>query len=697
MTFLHPWAVVLGVLAAALPLAIHWLTRPRPVRLPFSAVRFVRAALQQRRARNRLRDWIVLALRTLAVVLLAWAVARPLLGRRPLVTPDRPGFAFRVLLLDVSQSMGARTGGIQSLERARPVAARYLPDQPGLEANLLLAGAGPRPVFDRLSSNLAALRREVAGAEVRPERLNVQAALRLAAEQLAVGEAAPRRELVIVSDFQRSNWAAADFSVLPEGTQVQLESVAPAETPANLAVLRVASQGRVEQGREARLEVEVGNFSAAPRQVQVEVTLDEGSYRLEGLCPPGDRTTLSTEVVLRHPGWQSGEARLLNVQDTLPDDDHRAFALEVRPPPTYGLITAQPADVRPSSSYYLERALVPRAPRPGRVEPRVLRLPPDRLDREALAADDVLVLDHPGALSGQALGLLAAALRRGRGVCYVAAEPMDATNLKRLAEAAGAELQMPVEFSPPPAGQRRRDLFLAEVRRDQPPFRVFGDSLTGLTGGLRFAGGLASRRLDGGLADDLLASYSDRSACLVVTACGAGTLAVLNADLASSDLPSSPAFVPLVGELTGRLLGRQGTAEAVACGEPLALYLPAVAGPAAGLRVHGPDGRPEGAGPLTEDGGGVLWRRPAAGPPGVYQVRRGDSVVFAAATALPPEESDLRALEPALLEGRLAGGRAVHYRAADEDEEHDDAWAWVAVGCAACVLAEFLALKLFRT
>src|SRR5256885_568479 len=72
---------------------------------------------------------------------------------------------------------------------------------------------------------------------------------------------------------------------------------------------------------------------------------------------------------------------------------------------------------------------------------------------------------------------------------------------------------------------------------------------------LRFGGGLNSRRLEGGLADDILASYSNRSAGLVVTACGGGTLAVFNADLNVSNLPKSPAFVPLLAELTNRMLG----------------------------------------------------------------------------------------------------------------------------------------------
>ena len=60
MTFLHPWALALGLAAAATPMLIHWLTRPRPVRMPLSTLRFVREAIRQRRSMNRLRDVILL-------------------------------------------------------------------------------------------------------------------------------------------------------------------------------------------------------------------------------------------------------------------------------------------------------------------------------------------------------------------------------------------------------------------------------------------------------------------------------------------------------------------------------------------------------------------------------------------------------------------------------------------------------------
>src|SRR5262249_38274038 len=152
--------------------------------------------------------------------------------------------------------------------------------------------------------------------------------------------------------------------------------------------------------------------------------------------------------------------------------------------------------------------------------------------------------------------------------------------------------------------------------------------------------------------------------CLVTTTCGAGVLAVLNADLAASNVPSSPAFVPMLGELMDRLLGQVRSVDSAISGEPLAVYLPAAAGPSAGLTVSRTDRQAIETGQLVEESGGVLFTASAAAGPGIYQVQRGDSTVFALATGLAAEESDLRPLDPAVFRERLAGGRTVLYRAA---------------------------------
>jgi hypothetical protein len=76
------------------------------MRMPLSTFRFVREAIKQRRARHRLRDAVILLLRTLAVLLLALAVSRPRWSGQPAVAeiPDDAAGVVRVVVLDGNRS-----------------------------------------------------------------------------------------------------------------------------------------------------------------------------------------------------------------------------------------------------------------------------------------------------------------------------------------------------------------------------------------------------------------------------------------------------------------------------------------------------------------------------------------------------------------------------------------------------------------
>src|SRR5690349_5513802 len=124
MGFVHFWAIFGGLAAVGLPLAVHWLTRPRPVKVNLSTLKFVQEVVKQRRARHRLQDALVLAARVLAVACLALAFARPLMSAAAGV--EKAAAVERVIIVDVSGSMGAVWHGMAALERARGVAGRYL-------------------------------------------------------------------------------------------------------------------------------------------------------------------------------------------------------------------------------------------------------------------------------------------------------------------------------------------------------------------------------------------------------------------------------------------------------------------------------------------------------------------------------------------------------------------------------------------
>jgi hypothetical protein len=329
----------------------------------------------------------------------------------------------------------------------------------------------------------------------------------------------------------------------------------------------------------------------------------------------------------------------------------------------------------------------------------VTRLNPANLDTEVLASSDLIVLDHPGRLPLQVISQLAGLLRRGRGILYVAAEAADASNLQQLQEAMKDSMHLPVEFVPPAKTQARKNLFLTDMRREQSPFRLFGDDLASLTGPVRIFGGLETRNREGSLADDVLAQLSDRSAFLVAATSEHGALIVLNAELGLSNLTGSPLFVPMLGELVQRLLGSNQSAPEIATGKPFTVALPSEVDTINELQIVPPNPQSTENGSLVRESTGVIWKGEAAGPPGVYRISRRNADVFAMATAVPGSESDLRTLSADVFQDRLAAGRQIRFHTARNQtgEERDTLWSWLAVACVVCLMGEVLALKVLRT
>jgi Na+/proline symporter len=76
--FTSPWFFVAGAICALGPVVIHLLNRRRYVTLEWAAMDFLREALRRNRRILELRDVAVLILRTLAVLFVGTAMARPL-------------------------------------------------------------------------------------------------------------------------------------------------------------------------------------------------------------------------------------------------------------------------------------------------------------------------------------------------------------------------------------------------------------------------------------------------------------------------------------------------------------------------------------------------------------------------------------------------------------------------------------------
>lgn len=701
--FTHPWAIWIGIGAAALPVIVHWLTRPRPVRFPVSTLRFIRGAVQQRRARYRLRDLLVLLLRTAAILLLAFAIARPLFNKKVVVSAeDDPTDMIRIVLLDCSQSMAARDGGIANFERARPIVLDALRYQSLMKANLLLAAAQPSPVFDTATSNFGALREALQGATVRPEDLNVQAALNLAGEMLSKAQPETQLEVIILSDFQRTNWATSDFSVLPEDCNIQLKSVTKLEEIPNIAIQEVSAAGRIQLGQESEFIVQIANHSDTERHVRAELSLGKVIAPFEGHLPPRAKTSLVGRAPTPEAGWQIGEVTLTGVNDALEIDNSRAVAVKVSPPPNIIFLTRERRNYIASSAYFLDRAVNASGVNGFTKAKPVLWLDAADPDVEELRTADIVLVVRSGRMTKQTTAVLAAMIERGTNVLYVAADALDAANLKDLVDSLGSSVRLPVEFVPLSSQRGSSQRFLTDVDSAQAPFSVFGDELAAAVKSLTFEGGLVTRTIEDGLKEDIRGRLSDQSAFLTVSSTGLGKLAVMNVDLERSNLAKTPILVPLLGELIQQeLTTEDAIKQSFFSGEPFTVPLPIGEERIEDLEVIGPADiqlAGEEKGQFHATPSGVTWEMSKAGPPGVYQVVLENEVLAAIATSIPYHESDLRLLPPQVFNDRLSGGREISCEETTSlsSEEQDALWVWLAVGCVVCMISELFVLRLFR-
>ncbi|MGK7370284.1 MAG: BatA domain-containing protein, partial [Candidatus Halalkalibacterium sp. M3_1C_030] len=78
MNFLNPF-FLLGILAVAVPVVIHLINLRRPQKVQFSTLSFLNELKKSTIRKIRIKQYLLMALRALAVLFLALALARPFL------------------------------------------------------------------------------------------------------------------------------------------------------------------------------------------------------------------------------------------------------------------------------------------------------------------------------------------------------------------------------------------------------------------------------------------------------------------------------------------------------------------------------------------------------------------------------------------------------------------------------------------
>jgi hypothetical protein len=692
------WALLAGGLAAALPVAIHLLTRARGTRFILPTFRFVLEAATARRRWNRLRDWLVLALRVLAVAAIAGLFARLLLS------PGSPIAAkegrWLVLILDLSQSMEAQGSGSPPIALAQDAARKALADSRVKRADLIL---GNHPVFGRLSENLSALREEIGRATVRGTTFDPTAAFAAAATSLK--SLSPQDdqngEVLVLTDLQRSNWATASFAPLPAHVPVRVVDVrSDPVPPSNASILRAWTTGLVCVERPTPLVVELASYSSAPATRILQVEFENQTFRRSVTLPPQQRRQETFLVTPKSAGAQVAAFRLIGDRDALAADDSRSLAIHPRQGRRIVLLSSKPADSMGSAAYFVDRAL--RASSETGLQMGTLG--PDRFDpnSEQVAKADLIVVADGGRLGTEAVQALSTCLSRGIPVLYALQIPADADSFVELESILGPAMTMPVAFAPQERNAAPRFMVWADIGRR--PFKVFGPGLDRFTRELVLAGGLRSAPRGADEEGRVLARLSDGSAAVVTVPAHATRLTALNLPLSGPNhLAKSALVVPLLQEIAADLIEgpERARARSGLCGRAFSLPLTGVGTLEGAWAVIDEKGEAVPSARITEDRGGVLLVWSPADRLGAYRIKRGDELREAFVIGLPPEESDLNPIDARVLGERIARGRPVRVLGAAEASKPpgggQETWPWFAGLALLCLFLELGVLKIFRT
>lgn len=343
---------------ALVPVLLHLITLYRLRTVELSTFRFLMDSYIQQRRRVKLLEFLLMLLRTLFVALVIFTLSRPVIEKFSFLS-GRTGRDV-TLIVDAGVSMGLRTGGTTSLERAQS-AARTVAGLLDSEDHITLIRAEEKP--ERVITGFASQQKPVleALAKFKPgvSTANIAAAL----EEAVNGPARGPRIIYILTDANRRGWSGLSGSPLPKALgkdpQLVVINTGPSEPVVNLAVVGDPPKtSHAIAGLPVIVSATVVNSSATKANDTVlSVFMDDQQVGQINLSlQPGQKVTRTIPLSPTRPGLV--KCRFQLPADAFPDDDSYLFTLNVEPKLNV-LIASPPPPAPPAipADLFIRRAL----------------------------------------------------------------------------------------------------------------------------------------------------------------------------------------------------------------------------------------------------------------------------------------------------------------------------------------------------
>ncbi|MFM8253306.1 MAG: BatA domain-containing protein [Planctomycetota bacterium] len=458
--FQQPLWLVGGLLLAALPILIHWLSRRRVRVVEWAAFEFLLGAQRRDQRRVQLENWLLLALRCLLVALLAILVARPWLRSGWQGTASSSQATHHFLVLDDTQSMQAMSGNESSWESARQALIEFCRSQAqrasGDSLTLWLLSQPDEPrlnAWPLYAEQLPDLLARIESLTPTDTGTPLGSGLSVIVPQLLARTSTGPRTLTILTDLRAVDWESRTGETdgsLPleslgmaarEGVAIALWDAASREAQAedlaaeaNVQIVGITAETLQVEQVPCRFHVQLRSAGRrATSELELRLSIDDSpiaSQRIESLAA-GEEQTVEFEYTFLPRATEGGtgrwsvvEAHVVAVRperdNRLLADDRRSAAVWVEPPLEVLLVEGPPSGkAGRAESFFLAPALAPAASTAS-FQPRVV----PAIDWDARSLDNIAViyLVNVPRLPPEVVERLAVWVRRGGGLGIIAGE-----------------------------------------------------------------------------------------------------------------------------------------------------------------------------------------------------------------------------------------------------------------------------------
>lgn len=657
LTFLNP-AFLLGTLAAAMPVVIHLIYRRRALVHRFPAVRFLLLADKRTARKFRLHQWLLLALRVLAILLLALVLARPrVLGGDVHAAATLPA-QVTVILVDNSLSMQYRDAQESRLQRAKALAIRLLQGLRPQDRAVIL----PLLTRDRDNDALAFFAYEPATfqeqlAAIQPSHAAVDLIGALQHAFALLQEApVPRRRLILLSDFTVHGWEdfhLARLSMVPEQVELAFIRLGGAQRDANVLVegVRIVEKPFIEH-TPLEVTVLVRNRSAtAVRHLRVDLLVEQSKVGEQLVdLGPDELVAVPFRMLAPPAGLHWGEVHLES--DRFTEDDRFYYALRTVAPARVLVVDGDPGtSLFDSETFYLLGALQPA----GTLRRPLFYPKPvtwEGLGNERLTDYQVVVLCNVEALEPQVRQRLYQFATDGGGLLFFAGQRVEATRYNTMFYHSDTPL-LPLPLGRPLQHPREQPMTIGTVDSTHEALTVFAGENALLQRG-KFYRYLTVEGLPETSNAKALLTFQDGHPLLLEKGLGRGRsmLFTSSADRDWTDLPTRTAYVPLLHGMLGYVANLTAATQRLGVELPAPAALPGRAADAgAAVTLVTPEGQ-ERLSRYAADGARVVAHFAEYTLPGMYRMTTPGGPDFLAVNATRAE-SNFEKLQSADLRARF--------------------------------------------